>query len=83
MVKGVLGLRFGLCFLSVHLSGPKGGGFSVPFSEKNKSTNEICILRRSATTVRHDKNEERIVGGKGEGAGILFLKVGRCSSVSV
>ena len=40
MVKGVLGLRFGLCFLSVHLSGPKGGGFSVPFSEKNKSTNE-------------------------------------------
>ena len=44
MVKGVLGLRFGLCFLSVHLSGPKGGGFSVPFSEKNKSTNEICIL---------------------------------------
>ena len=82
MVKGVLGLRFGLCFLSVHLSGPKGGGFSVPFSEKNKSANEICILIRSAT-IRHDENEQRMVGGKGEGAGILFKKVGRCCSVSV
>ena len=33
-MKGVRGFRFGLCFLSVHFSGPKGGGFNVPFSEK-------------------------------------------------